>query len=164
MDKEFVDLINSHRALIFKVCRVYGYEKEYTEDLFQEIVLQLWKSYPTFRKESKVSTWMYRVALNTAISHFRKEVRKPKITALDSERIDIPELDPNHHLQLDLLSEAIQQLNKVEKAIVILYLEEKSYDEISEVMGISKSNVGVRINRIKTKLEKIIQQRSYELR
>lgn len=159
-------MINTHRGIIFKVCRVYGYEKEYMEDLFQEIVLQLWKSFPGFRKESKASTWMYRVSLNTAVSHFRKEIKKPGRYPITKAEFQIPDLsqfsDENENLLL--LDQAIRQLTKIEKAIIMLYLEEKNYQEISEIMGISHSNVGVKLNRIKTKLEKIIKADNYELR
>ena len=149
-----------------KVCQVYGHEKEHKDDLFQEIVLQLWKSFPSFRNEARITTWMYRVALNTAISHFRKEIKRPERQALSKAEFQIPDLaystDENENLLL--LNHAIQQLTKIEKAIVMLYLEEKSYQEISEIMGITYSNVGVKLNRIKIKLEKIIKADNYELR
>jgi RNA polymerase sigma-70 factor (ECF subfamily) len=158
MEKEFVEMINTYRGIIYKVCQVYGYEKEYREDLFQEIVLQLWKSFPGFRKESRISTWMYRVALNTAVSHFRKEVRKPERLKITKAEIQIPDLSFSDESEnLLLLDEAIRQLTRIEKAIIMLYLEEKSYQEIGEIMGITHSNVGVKLNRMKVKLEKIIK-------
>jgi RNA polymerase sigma factor (sigma-70 family) len=166
MEKEFVDMINTHRGILYKVCHVYGYEKEYKDDLFQEIVLQLWRSFPGFRKESKLSTWMYRVALNTAISNFRKEVRQPKKEALTKAAFQIPDVGTlgTENENLLLLNQAIRQLTKIEKALIMLYLEEKTYAEISEIMGITNSNVGVKLNRIKIKLEKIIKSNSDELR
>jgi RNA polymerase sigma factor (sigma-70 family) len=165
MEKEFTDLINKHRRIIYKVCHVYGYERDYLEDLFQEIVLQLWKSFPSFRNEAQVSTWMYKVALNTAISHFRKEVKKPKSEALTSSEFQIPDMGGfADDESLTQLKTAIGKLSKIEKALIMLYLEEKSYQEISEIVGITLSNVGVKINRIKAKLEKIIKSDSYELR
>lgn len=166
MEKEFTDLINNHRGIIYKVCQVYGFEKDFKDDLFQEIVLQLWKSFASFRNESKITTWMYRVALNTAISHFRKEVRKPEWQSLSKAEFQIPDLSQfadENEPQL-LLNQAIQRLSKIEKAIIILYLEEKNYQEISEIIGITYSHVGVKLNRIKSKLEKIIKADSYELR
>lgn len=147
-------MINAHRGIIFKVCRLYDRENLYREDLFQEIVLQLWKSFPSFRKESLLSTWMYRVALNTAISHFRKQIRKPHQKALTASEFQIPDLsitEPNEHGQL--LNMAINQLSAIEKALIMLYLDEKTYEEISAIIGITPNNVGVRINRIKSKLE-----------
>ena len=159
MEKEFVDMINTHRGIIYKVCHLYGKEKDYRDDLFQEIVLQLWRSFPTFKHQSLPSTWMYRVALNTAISQFRKDVRVPTKDSLTGAHFQIPDVsfrqDENENVfQLHL---AIQLLTRIEKALVMLYLEEKSYQEIGDIMGISLSNVGVRLNRIKTKLEKIIK-------
>jgi RNA polymerase sigma factor (sigma-70 family) len=166
MEKEFTNMINMHRGIIFKVCHVYGYDKEFKEDLFQEIVLQLWKSFGSFRNESKVSTWMYRVALNTAISHFRKERKQPARQSLTTAELQIPDLStyPEENDGLLLLNQAISQLTRIEKALIMLYLEEKSYQEISDIMGITHSNVGVKLNRIKSKLEKIIKADRYELR
>jgi len=159
-------MINTHRGIIYKVCNLYCYEKEYQQDLFQEIVLQLWKAFPSFRNESLRTTWMYRVALNTAISNFRKEVKKPEQQSISRAEFQIPDISqfPDEHENLSLLKQAIQQLTKIEKAIIMLYLEEKSYDEISEITGITKSNVGVKLNRIKSKLETIIKSIHHELR
>lgn len=153
-------MINVHRGIIYKVCHMYVHDADDRKDLFQEIVFQLWKSLPSFRGESKPSTWMYRIALNTAISHFRSATRKPEQRSLSAFEFQIA--DVNERQQLDesvkMLYDAIQQLSRIEKAIIILYLEEKSYQEISEIMGITHSNVGVKINRIKTKLESIIKK------
>jgi RNA polymerase sigma factor (sigma-70 family) len=164
MEKEFVELINRHRGIIFKVCHLYGYEKDYQEDLFQEIVLQLWKSMPGFRNESLITTWMYRVALNTAISHFRKEKKTPGSLSLTDAEFEIPDLSVlgAEDERIEMMSVAIQQLTRIEKAIIMLYLEEKTYQEISDIMGISLTNVGVKLNRIKNKLGKIIKANTYE--
>ena len=152
MDREFVDILNDHRRLIFKVCHLYCRDPEDRKDLFQEIVLQAWKSIGSFRNESKLSTWMYRVALNTAITHFRKEKRTVNTTSITD--IEMPETDPDDEIeeQLALLFTAIERLDKFDKSIILLYLEEKSYEEISEITGLSKTNVGVKLNRIKKKL------------
>jgi RNA polymerase sigma factor (sigma-70 family) len=159
MEKEFMELVNGNRALIFKVCNLYCKDVESRHDLFQEIVLQLWRSFPGFRKESSGSTWIYRVALNTAISNFRRENRKPEKTSLALTELDIPDLSGHLSRQeeLDSLYQAIQQLTEIEKAIILLYLDEKSYEEISDIMGISISNVGVRLNRIKNKLTQLVK-------
>src|SRR6478736_1248274 len=161
MEKEFIHMINTHRGIIYKVCHLYDPDKVYREDLFQEIVLQLWKSFPNFRNESLSSTWMYRVALNTAISHFRKQVKKPERLSLSDEEFIIPDLSafPDENENVRVLNEAIQHLSRIEKAIVILHLEEKDYSEISDIMGITVNNVGVKLNRIKAKLEKIIKNK-----
>ncbi len=159
MEKEFIELINRHRGIIYKVCNLYFQKSEDKKDLFQEIVFQLWKSFPGFRNESKKSTWMYRVALNTVITNFRKESKKPERRSLSTSELEIPEIQerPVESDNQNILKTAIDELTKIEKAIIMLYLEEKSYAEISEIMGISHSNVGVKLNRVKIKLEKIVK-------
>lgn len=157
-------MINTHRGIIFKVCRMYDRENSYRDDLFQEIVLQLWKSFPGFRDEALPSTWMYRVALNTAISHFRKLVRKPEQQTLSKAefRISDPSIWPEDNAQTLLLNQAIEQLTSIEKALIMLYLEEKNYMEISEIMGITPNHVGVKLNRIKAKLEQKLNPKKNE--
>src|SRR5688572_18981525 len=128
METAFIEMINNHRGIIYKVSNLYCHEKADKEDLFQEIVIQLWKSFPTFRNESKLSTWMYRVALNTAISFFRKETKKPERKSITDIELQIPEFVTDDD-NLMLLNQAIQRLTKIEKALIMLYLEEKSYQE-----------------------------------
>lgn len=166
MEHLFVEMINRHRGIIYKVCNLYGLDQEDKNDLFQEIVLQLWSAFPSFRQESKQSTWMYRIALNTAVTNFRKASKRPERREISADEFQIPDLGayPEEDEQMTLLKRAINCLTEIEKAIILLYLEEKSYEEISEIIGISKSNTGVRITRIKVKLEKIIKSDSYELR
>lgn len=159
-------MINRHRGIIYKVCNLYGLDQEDKNDMFQEIVLQLWKAFPSFRQESKQSTWMYRIALNNAITNFRKTSKRPDRRGISADEFQIPDLGayPEEDEQMSMLKRAINCLTEVEKAIILLYLEEKSYEEISQIIGISKSNVGVKISRIKIKLEKIIKTDRYELR
>ena len=158
MEKEFIELVNNNRALIFKVCNLYCHDQESRKDLFQEVVLQLWKSYPGFRKESAGGTWIYRVALNTAISNLRKESKKPENSSLSLSEFEIPDMSVlDEKENSSMLYLAIAKLNEIEKAIILLYLDEKTYDEISEIIGITNSNVGARLNRIKTKLSKLIK-------
>jgi RNA polymerase sigma factor (sigma-70 family) len=166
MEKEFIEMINKHRGILFKVSNLYCHQEEDKKDLFQEMVLQLWRSYPKFKSDSTGSTWMYRVALNTAISNFRKESRKPERRSILDSDFEIPDFSdfPRQSENLSMLKVAIDQLTQIEKAIIMLYLEEKSYEEISEIIGISKTNVGVKINRIKAKLEKIIKASNHEYR
>lgn len=152
-------MINNHRGIIYKVCNLYYYKDEDRKDLFQEIVLQLWRSFPSFRGESKQSTWMYRVALNTAITIFRKDLKRPSQQAISLAELEIPNMmdlleDSDDSIKLKV---AIEQLSKIERAIIMLYLDEKSYEEIGDIIGISNSNVGVKLNRIKSKLEKILK-------
>ncbi len=159
MEKEFTKMINVHRGIIFKVCNLYCHVEEDKKDLFQEIVLQLWKAFPSFRSESLNTSWMYRVALNTAISNFRKESKKPKKKVISESEFQIPDMSfyAEENDNLNLLKQAIEHLSDIEKAIIMLYLEEKSYEEIAQIIGLSLSNVGVRLNRIKIKLEKLIK-------
>jgi RNA polymerase sigma-70 factor (ECF subfamily) len=159
MEKDFIALINQNRGLLYKVCHVYEREREYQQDLFQEIVLQLWRAYPMFRGEARVTTWMYRIALNTAISYVRQILRRPALQALSSDEALVPALESleDESDSIAMLKEAIQRLTNIEKALMMLYLEEKSYREIADIMGITTSNVGVKLNRIKSKLEQIIK-------
>ena len=159
MEKAFIEMINQHRGTIFKICNLYCHNAENRKDLFQEIVLQLWKSHPAFRKESNINTWLYRVSLNTAISNFRKESKKPGNAVFSDELLMVPDIPyfSDEKEKLDLLHLAIDRLTEIEKALIMLYLDEKTYDEIAEILGITNSNAGVRLNRIKTKLSKIIQ-------
>jgi len=122
------------------------------EDLFQEITLQAWNAYKSFRGESKFSTWLYRVALNTAISFFRKEKRKPVFQST-VEFPESPEIIDNTEEQIQAMYKAIGTLSKIDKALVMLYLEDYSYDEIGNMLGITANNVAVKMNRIKSKLK-----------
>ena len=159
MRKEFVDILNNHRGLIYKVCHLYCDDPEDRKDLFQEIVLQVWKSLEGFRQESTIGTWMYRIALNTAITHFRKEKRLGGKVSLTG--IDIPDLNDSNEKedQLRELFKAIENLDRIDKSIILLYLEEKNYEEISEITGLTRTNVGERLNRIKIKLSNTITNR-----
>nr|WP_319510619.1 sigma-70 family RNA polymerase sigma factor [uncultured Draconibacterium sp.] len=152
---EFSQLIEQHQAIIHKITMVYADGRSNREDLFQEICLQLWRSYPNFRSESKFSTWMYRVALNTAISDIRKKKTDIHFEQLhDNDRLQTETSDEKE--QEKLLYQAISKLNRIDKAIILLWLEEKSYDEIAAILGISKTNVSVKLVRIKRKLEEMI--------
>ncbi len=155
MKDQFTAEILPHQALIHKICRMYRDTPEDREDLFQEIIYQLWKSYPKFENKSKITTWMYRIGLNTAMASFRK----PKVTLHYSDTI--PDKKTPQETQTDtwreeLLFTAIRKLEEDERALIALYLEDLSYAEIAEVIGISENNVGVRLNRIKTKLKTIL--------
>jgi len=163
MEKEFISLLNQHRGIVYKICRMYCTDAENRQDLFQEIVLQLWRAYPFFKEESNVSTWMYRIGMNTAISNYRKEKRRQSPTAFSNMLFEIPDLADDSDMPPETapLYKAIDQLSTIEKALVLLYLEDKSYEEIAGILGIGKSNVGVKINRIKGKLERIMRSFTY---
>lgn len=140
--------------LIYKVCRVYATTQADRDDLYQEIVLQLWRAYPKFRGEAKFSTWLYRVAINTAISGLRK--KKDFIHSYEPHELPSHQYDtPYEEEQLAELYQAIEQLNDIDKAIVMLYLEDKNYEEMQQIMGISSGTLRVKMNRIKEKLRQL---------
>ncbi|MFN8236785.1 MAG: RNA polymerase sigma factor [Chitinophagales bacterium] len=156
MEQLFIQTINTHQGILHKVCRIYCHTSHDRDDLFQEIVLQLWKAFPSFRNESKITTWMYRIALNTAISGLRKK----KIETTDLEKIAIQFEDKaseNVDDDLKQLYKAVEQLSDVEKSIVLLYLEDKPYEEIAEITGITANYVAVKMSRIKEKLRTLIK-------
>jgi RNA polymerase sigma-70 factor (ECF subfamily) len=157
-EKKFLSLINDHQGLIHKVCLMYESDREARNDLFQEIVLQLWKSFHTFRGESKITTWMYRIALNTAISGYRKRNRIIKTEDLSELHFNISEYysgdDPEENGQR--LQAAIRQLSEIERAMIMMVLEDIPYEEIAETIGITQNNVRVRMNRIREKLRKLM--------
>ena len=156
MEKEFVQIISQNQGIIHKVCSIYCDSEEDRRDLFQEILAQLWKSFPSFRKESKFSTWMYRVALNTAITSFKRHKRQPDQAGLEISNFQLPEEDYDHETeeQIKLLHKAITHLTGIEKSIILLFLENKKYEEIAEITGITQNYVRVKMNRIKAKLKK----------
>lgn len=158
LEHSFVEELEQHQNIVHKVCRMYTNDRESHNDLFQEITIQLWKAYGKFRGESKFSTWMYRVAINTAITLYRKSKRSINTTDFDSFdfKIKAEAYDEEEEQKLKLMYSAVKQLNDIEKALVFLYLEDKSYKEISETMGISEVNARVKMNRVKTKLKKIL--------
>jgi RNA polymerase sigma-70 factor, ECF subfamily len=155
---ELIERITENQGAIHKVCNIYANSREDREDLKQEIILQLWKSYPGFQGTAKFSTWMYRIAFNTAITNIRRSKRHPIIEALSGVEQYIPAKEDIGYMDDDMnsLFKAIAKLKDVEKAIVTLYLEEKSYKEIGEIVGISEKNVSVKIVRVKNKLNKLI--------
>jgi RNA polymerase sigma-70 factor (ECF subfamily) len=159
IEKDFVTKIQNHQGILHKICFVYLNNKTNKEDLYQEIVLQLWKSYPSFRNESKFSTWMYRVALNTAVTFSKKASFFESNRSLESDEYVIEEA-VDYSEDIKILYKAISKLNKIEKAIILLWLDEKSYSEISEIVGISEKNVSVKVVRCKKKLAEIIKRLS----
>lgn len=150
--KAFSELIEKNQAIIHKITMVYANGRADREDLFQEICLQLWRSYPNFREEAKFSTWMYRVALNTAISTVRKKKNGFAFELLSGNEKVADEIQDDME-KVTLLYRAISKLNRIDKAIILLWLEEKSYEEIAAIMGTTKTNVSVKLVRIKRKLE-----------
>ncbi len=157
-EADFVQQLKANQNIVHKICRLYTRDHDSHMDLFQEITIQLWKAYPKFRGEAKFSTWAYRVALNTAITLYRKSTRTIHTVEFDNQFHFTKNEDYNYEEeeQLKLLYQAVYQLNDIEKAIVYMYLEEKDYAEISETLGITEVNARVKVNRIKGKLKKIL--------
>lgn len=158
-EKEFAQLIKDNQGLIIKVSRLYTNSLEDEQDLFQEIVLQLWRSYDTFKGNSKISTWMYRVALNTAITLFRKKTKSPQTDELmDFHQKDYLEDDDEKQGQISLLYKVVKMLPNIERAIVMMYLDDLPYRDISENLGITEVNARVKMNRLKKTLKELMEK------
>lgn len=154
---EFLATIDNHKKIIYKIVNSYCKNKEDRKDLEQEIIIQLWHSYDKYNSDYKYSTWMYRIALNVAISYYRREKKimsphpfsESSINSIADEEENRTELDE----QIQLLQEFINKLNELNKALMLLYLERKSHDDIAQILGISNSNVATKISRLKQKLK-----------
>lgn len=162
-EEEFLAAINNHKGIIYKVSRIYFDNPEDQQDLFQEIILQLWKSLPTFKGNSEFSSWMYRVALNTAIVFFKKENKKPdKYSSIQNEAIPYEGYSDEKDRQLVSFYKAVKELNKIEKALILQFIDGLSGKEIAKNLGISEVNVRVKTNRTKVKLQEIIKNQGHE--
>jgi RNA polymerase sigma factor (sigma-70 family) len=158
IQQEFLRRVDEHRNIIHKISRVYMDTQEDREDLCQEIIIQLWKSYGSFRNESSFSTWMYRVAVNTAITFFKKgKLIAPAITLDEHAESIADDDDTERRLKLSAFYKAVHTLNNIEKALIFLYLEGQSHKDIAEKLGISEVNARVKLNRTKQKLQDIIK-------
>lgn len=153
-ETQFVTLIQAHQKIIHKICHLYRDSMEDREDLFQEITFQLWKAFPSFRNEAKVSTWIYRIALNTAIATFKKK------KAAIEYHADLPDMqeeqqNDEYAARQERLFFLLKKLDDSERAIITLYLEDLNYQQIAEIIGINENYVGVKLNRIKAKIQKL---------
>ena len=153
-EQMFLSLVEQHRQVIYKVCFMYASDDETINDLYQEVVLNLWKGFPQFRGDSKPMTWVYRIAVNTCVSWLRSSSRRPQTLSLTLSMNDLF-ADEQEKENLRELYALINRLSKLERALILLWLEDRSYDEIAEILDLSTSNVGVRINRIKAKLKRM---------
>lgn len=159
LKEDFLRMIRENKGLIFKVCNFYAATPEDFRDIEQEILIQLWIAFPNYDDTFKYSTWIYRIALNTAISFQRKESRHRYTIGYDGAIFQIPDsvaTDPELKLQIKQLYAAIDNLNNIDKAILLLYLEGNSYKEIAEIIGTSETNIGTKINRLKQKMKNTI--------
>lgn len=155
---KFIQIIKENEGIIYKVTKVYANDPEEQKDLYQDIVYQLWKSFDSFQGDSKISTWIYRVALNTSITYSKKKKKMGRKVDLDFSLYEMSdEPDPVMEERLEMLYAHIKALNMVEKGIILLYLEGKNYEEIAQITGFTKTNVATKLGRIKQKLKSQIK-------
>ena len=163
---EFMRLLNSNKNIIYKICHVYCAGENDKADLAQEISYHLWKSATSYNANYKFSTWMYRIALNTAISHYRKKKKDVLVTPLSDHHFNKEDtgLNDEKEEQIARLYRFIGELSVLDKAVILLYLEQRTYKEIAEIIGLSVTNVSTKINRLKERLKKslLIKQRYNE--
>lgn len=153
-EKAFMAVIEEHRRIIFKVSYLYALDQDDVNDLYQDIILNLWKSFPQFKGECNISTWIYRISLNTSISRIRK---KPMAKAVPLTEAMLIPTDQQSDLMSDVYG-LIARLGELDRALILLWLEDRPYDEIADIMGISKGNVAVKLNRVKNKLKQMSNQ------
>lgn len=157
-EQDFSAIIETHKKLIFKIANTYCNNKEDRKDLFQEIVLQLWKAFPKYNPQFAITTWMYRIALNVSISYYRQTSKRKIQTVSDNQYIleiaETTDFDNPKDEQLKQLYQFISELKELDKALILLYLEGNKQEVIADILGISKTNVATKIGRIKTKLKK----------
>lgn len=154
IENEFIALVEDYQKVIYKVCYLYSKNSDNLNDLYQESILNLWRSYPRFRNECKASTWIYKITLNTCISFYRRFSKSPQFVPLSTTLESI--IDNNTEIALiQELYTLINRLGNLEKALILLYLEDKSYQEIANITGLSLTNVATRLYRIKDKLKRM---------
>lgn len=165
---EFKEVVDQYYPILYKIGRLYSNNADEFDDLYQEMLIQLYRSMEKFRGEAKLSTWIYRVALNTALTcHRAKSTKKREVLDERYDRVvNHPDKEDHEAVirekQIEMLYDSIKLLRRDERSLIILHLEGKQYDEIADIIGISKSNVGVKLMRIKKRLEKILKEKGYE--
>jgi RNA polymerase sigma-70 factor (ECF subfamily) len=159
-----MELVKQHKGIVYKVSRMYADTSEDREDLVQEIMMRLWGSYGSFEGRSALSTWMYRVAVNTAITFLRKEKGKPTMISDETPALQMQAFDTDQgdEIRLNLFYKAVQELNQIEKALIFYFMEGLSHREISGHLGLSETNTRVKLSRTKDKLKQIIQTYGYQ--
>jgi len=158
LSEQFLSVLEENTGIIIKISRAFTNTSHDREDLINDIALELWKSFDKFKGDSKISTWIYRVALNTSMNYKRKKKKDSLFIFLsDFKKEEILPwlLEPDDSSESEVLYDCIDELNEINKAIVLLYLDGNSHDEISKIMGISKTNVGTRISRIKEQIKQL---------
>jgi RNA polymerase sigma-70 factor (ECF subfamily) len=157
-EEQFLKDLEENIGTVVKIARVYAKNSQDREDLINDIVLELWKSYERFKGNSKISTWIYRVALNTSMNYKRKRKNDDLVFFTDFKNVDNNKwiIEDDNSSSTQILFQCIEELNEINKAIILLYLDGNSHEEISEITGISKSNVGTRISRIKDQIKNLV--------
>ena len=164
-EKQFLSKLEEHKGILLKVSRIYFDDSEDQKDLVQEIILQLWKSHESFKGNSQFSTWVYQVAINTALLFFKKYKRKPKQIPIAKHDLQAESVyDHKYEKQLDQFYQAAQQLSKIEKALIFLYLEGQTGEQVAKTLGMSASNARVKLNRTKNKLKGLLKVNANEIR
>lgn len=154
MSDDFLNTIKEHEGIIFKIVKIYAEQYPDQQDLYQEIVYQLWKSHHSFQGKSKISTWIYKVALNTSLAYLHLKKKHSKTISFQDISVQFEEkIDTQHEDKIAEIYQQIKQLNEVDKAIIFLFLEGKNYEEIASITGFTTTNIGTRLNRIKQKLK-----------
>ncbi len=162
-EKEFLKKVEQHKGILLKVSRIYCSHPEDRKDLFQEIILQMWKSVKRFKGNCQFSTWMYQVAINTALVFHKKDKRRPdNIPLATNDAFANDPYQQKHEKQLAIFYQATEGLNEVEKAVILLYMDGYSSDQIAVALGITSSNARVKVNRTKNKLQNTIEAQNYE--
>lgn len=157
----YTSSILPHAAIIIKICRAYTNSQEDFEDYYQEVCLQIWRSKDNFQEQSQWSTWVYRISLNVCLTLLKKSKNKSQTYFTSDVLPDAVQVDNNafQNESLNQLYDAIKHLSEVDRALILLYLEEKSYQEIAEIIGTNANNIGVRVSRIKERLKKILDEK-----
>ncbi len=159
INQEFITFVDSYRKLIYKVCRIYCRDNAQTRDVEQEILAQLWMSFPKYNSAYRPSTWIYRIALNTAISYYRREKKhRTNHVEIDQSVFQLVAEQDNHELeeQIKQLYHVMEGFPELDRALLLLYLDDNSYEEIAQVLGITVTNVATKISRLKQRLKKLM--------
>ncbi|MBQ9577644.1 MAG: sigma-70 family RNA polymerase sigma factor [Muribaculaceae bacterium] len=155
LENDFLEMIEEQKRVIYKVCYVYAHDQDDLNDLFQEVVLNMWKGFPRYRGDSKPTTWIYRIAMNTCITFLRRSGSRPQTMPITADVAGRLADEEGRTAQLKELYRLINQLGKLERALILLWLEERSYQEMADILGISRANVAVKLTRVKEKLKRM---------
>lgn len=168
MNKEFQHIIDQHHGILYKIGRAYAQDSADFEDLYQEMLIQLWQSFPRFQGASKLSTFIYRVVLNTALTHQRKAKRRGQAVPLETALYHLPdagaaetEVAQQRERQVSMLYQCINELKAEDRAIILLHLEGNAYEDMAEILGVTVNNIGVRLLRVKQRLQKLLIAKGY---